>query len=225
MRHQQGEISDLDLCAVVRDTDESELLRDRALRGEANSSRYGLFRQFGEPALIHENPSNAPPGGTFTFVLYTDAQVIDWTLFPLSSAERPLDAIQLFSHAPIPTAVEQPAAPPSADHILERWSFAWMMLAVAGKFLVREDYVYLACMFHQIDQLITQLEAALAGKPHRFRSGSTLALARDATASSNQFETFVSRLARLKPLVHSIAPRAPDPSQVVLAILSLAHDA
>src|SRR5689334_11398000 len=69
--------SDLDLNVVVSAQD-AEVLCTRPWQVGAGTTaeRLELISGFGKPAIIHENHNNAPNGGTFTFVVYSESAVM-----------------------------------------------------------------------------------------------------------------------------------------------------
>ena len=70
-------LSDIDLNLVVSAEYSSSLCsRLEPISDQTSPQRLSLFRQFGSPALIHENNHNAPEGGTFTFVLYKESAIM-----------------------------------------------------------------------------------------------------------------------------------------------------
>jgi hypothetical protein len=105
---------------------------------QTTAERWALFSQFGQPAVLHENNNNAPQGGTFTFVMYTETAVmVDWILRPQKGAARPPATRLLWDNAGIPPAL--PAAVDSpyqrANEAAEMAAFFWMMSAVVLKHL------------------------------------------------------------------------------------------
>src|SRR5687768_4033697 len=103
-RNEADSLSDIDLSLVVSDKYSASLCaRLEQVSARTSPERYALFSQFGMPALIHENNHNAPEGGTFTFVLYTESAVmIDWVLVPQINAMRPIQSRLLFEKNDIP---------------------------------------------------------------------------------------------------------------------------
>lgn len=89
-REEADEVSDLDIQVVISDRSVSTLCARPWMVGVRTiPERLELSRQFGEPAIIHENHHNAP--GTMTHVTYCDtALVVDWTLLPEREAIRPV---------------------------------------------------------------------------------------------------------------------------------------
>src|SRR5262245_27771265 len=79
-RGQADAASDLDLTAVVTD-DQRDVLcaRPWMVGAGTTTQRLAVIRQFGEPAVLHENHFNAPEGGSFTFTLYAGSALqVDW---------------------------------------------------------------------------------------------------------------------------------------------------
>ncbi len=147
-RNDADEVSDLDIRVVIAEP-YSEILcaRQEQVSHTTTPERLVLFSKFGKPVLIHENNNNAPEGGTFTFVLYSDsALMVDWTLLPLQNAERPVQSILLFDKVNIP--VSPPPEPEeleqSRKYVAEQWAFFWMMTAITIKYIIRNDGVFAA---------------------------------------------------------------------------------
>src|SRR5690349_10340969 len=67
-------LSDLDLNVVVaRQFVDVLCARPHEVGAGTTKERLALISRFGKPAVIHENHHNAPRGGTFTYVLYTES--------------------------------------------------------------------------------------------------------------------------------------------------------
>src|SRR5688572_20238766 len=94
-RNDADEVSDLDIRVVIAEPYSETLCERREqVSHTTTSERLAFFSRFGQPALIHENNNNAPEGGTFTFVLYSDsALMVDWTLMLQRNAERPFQSL------------------------------------------------------------------------------------------------------------------------------------
>ena len=142
-RNEADQVSDLDLHLAIEDAcAEALCFHPRSRNAGTAPERLALISTFGRPALIHENHHNAPPGGSFSFVLYsTSAVMVDWILAPLAAAARPPESRLLFEKKPIPIrAIELPQAeePPSQD-VAERMAFFWMMAAVCCKYIARGE--------------------------------------------------------------------------------------
>src|SRR5215213_5207611 len=126
-RNEADFLSDIDLSLVVSEAYSPSLcMRLDQVSAQTSPERYSLFSQFGTPALIHENNNNAPEGGTFTFILYTEsAFMVDWVLIPQSAAKRPEQAKLLFDKVDIP--IESRAEPESVEQrrqsVIEMWAF------------------------------------------------------------------------------------------------------
>lgn len=112
-RQNADEMSDLDITVVIASPYSDDLCaRQEQVSHKTTNERLAFFSKFGEPALVHENNNNAPPGGTFTFVLYKDsALMVDWILVSQHNIQRPFHSLLLFDRAAIPT----PPAPATED--------------------------------------------------------------------------------------------------------------
>src|SRR5687768_1254321 len=76
-RNNADEVSDLDLNVIVAEPYSGSLCtRVEQVSQQTTAERFALFSKFGMPALIHENNNNAPEGGTFTFVMYSNSAVM-----------------------------------------------------------------------------------------------------------------------------------------------------
>lgn len=170
-RGEADAVSDVDLTVVIAGAYADTLCRrgDMATAQPA-AERLAFVSRFGEPANVHENNHNAPPGGTFTSILYRpSACVVDWTLAPQAQARRPATARLLFERLPIPLA--PPPEPPEpallAAQVAEQVAFFWMMAAVVAKYLVRGDLGFVYCRLADLEQLVSHIEHSLKGQAHK----------------------------------------------------------
>ena len=175
-RNEADSLSDIDLRLVVAD-EYSPVVCKRLEQVSAQTSpeRYALFSQFGKPALIHENNNNAPQGGTFTCVLYSEsALVVDWTLIRHLTAARPAQARLLFEKIPIPLTPppESEDLEQSRKAVAEQWAFFWMMTAVTIKYIHRDDGIFVAVWLEHLQSLIHEVERRLNREPWRYTRGS-----------------------------------------------------
>lgn len=175
-RNDADNVSDLDLQVVVAGS-YSDLLcvRKEQVSHKTTEERLALFSQFGHPTLIHENNNNAPEGGTFTFVLYSDsALMVDWTLLPQKTAERPFQSLLLFDKAKM--AVSAPPEPEGLEQrkksVAEMSAFFWMMTAVTVKYIIRRDGVFVTEWLEHLHGLIHEIERRLYGEPRKYTRGS-----------------------------------------------------
>jgi hypothetical protein len=216
-RNDQDDVSDLDLHVIVAEP-YSELLcvRQEQVSHKTPPERLTLFSKFGQPALIHENNNNAPENGTFTFILYSGSSLmIDWTLRPQKSAERPVQSLILFDKANIPVA---PAPEPdelelSKKSVAEIWAFFWMMTAVTIKYVIRQDDVFVTRWLEILHGLIEEIERQLHRQPQQYMRGS---LSRLQITHDQQIETIRSLCNQMK----SLAPKIMDFSGAILALPS-----
>lgn len=175
-RNDVDEVSDLDLRIVVAEPfSEALCSRQEQVSHTTASERFALFSRFGKPALIHENNNNAPEGGTFTFVLYSDsALMVDWTLLPQKSAERPFQSVLLFEKTDIP--ISPPPEPEELEQrkkaVAEMWAFFWMMTAITIKYRIRNDDVFVAHWLEVLQGLVKEIERQLRGEPKEYIRGS-----------------------------------------------------
>jgi hypothetical protein len=173
-------LNDIDITIAVADP-ESEVLcrRLEQVSSQTSSERYSLFNLFGAPVLIHENNNNAPEGGTFTFVLYSEsALMIDWALIPQSKAKRPSQSILLFEKVNIPVTppLEPEALEQSKKELSEIWAFFWMMTAITIKYMIRSDAVFVTEWIEHLYNLQQEIERRLDRKPWQYNRGSLTSL-------------------------------------------------
>jgi predicted nucleotidyltransferase len=165
-RNDEDEVSDVDLRVVVAEP-YSELLcrRQEQVSHRTTQERFELFNRFGIPALIHENNNNAPEGGTFTLVLYSDsALMIDWVLMPLSRAKRIHPSRLLFDKVSIPVSPPEPEdKEQSRKYVAEQWAFFWMMTAITIKYILRRDLVFVQNWLEQLHAIIREIERRIEG--------------------------------------------------------------
>src|SRR5688500_16206334 len=114
-RNDEDAVSDIDINLAVSEIHRPSLCRRLAqVSAQTSPERYSLFSQFGKPALIHENNNNAPEGGTFTFILYSESSImVDWILIPRSKASRPNQSKILFDKVDIP--ISNPPEPETLE--------------------------------------------------------------------------------------------------------------
>jgi predicted nucleotidyltransferase len=167
-RGEQDEYSDLDIFVVVDPEYAAELCSHPQMKNAGSlPARLALFTSFGEPANLHENHHNAPEGGSFSAVMYTNPPVIvDWTLLPLAVALRPVDTRLLFDRVGIPIdqpAVEDPLLPEDRAALLsERTAFFWMMAAITAKYVQRDEANAVHQMFAHLNNTVEEIEQLLA---------------------------------------------------------------
>lgn len=179
-REEADALSDIDISVVVADPySESLCRRLEQVSSQTSPERTSIFSQFGPPALIHENNNNAPEGGTFTFVLYSEsAFMVDWTLIPQSMAKRPVQSILLFDKGNIPIIppLELEAIELSNKAVAETWAFFWMMAAVTIKYILRGDGVFAAHWIESLHGMVSEVKRHLQGKPLQYTRGSLSSL-------------------------------------------------
>ena len=178
-RGEADTVSDIDLTLVVSERYSASLCaRPEPAGAKTTKERFDLFSSFGQPAAIHENNSNAPEEGTFTFVLYTrSALMVDWILVPQSKARCPAQSQLLFDKAGIPLSLPEPESLEqrmrlAADSI----AFFWMMAAVTAKYIVRQDAVFVNCWLEELHKLVSAVERLAAGEVWQYERGSLTAL-------------------------------------------------
>jgi len=206
-RNNADDMSDLDLNLVVADPYHKLLCtRQEQVSHQTTNERLSIFRKFGEPALIHENNNNAPPDGTFTFVLYSNsALMIDWTLIPQTNAERPFQSLLLFDKGNIPDS-----SPPVPEELLaskkvvaEQWAFFWMMTAVTIKYIVREDLVFVQNWLEHLHGMVREMERRIQRIPWQdaYVRGSVSKLQPTRDKQIESLRQLCERMQELKPRV------------------------
>jgi hypothetical protein len=228
-RNDADEVSDLDLTVVIADP-YSEVLcaRQEQVSPKTTPERLALFSKFGKPALIHENNNNAPEGGTFTFILYSGSSLmIDWTLRPQKSAERPFSSVILFDKVNIPVspAPEPDELEQSKASVAEIWAFFWMMTAITIKYVIRQDDVFVTRWLEVLHGLIEEIERQLHREPQQYMRGS---LSKLQPTRAEQIEAIRSLCRTMK----SLAPQIEEfsgknlllPSEEIETLLALADE-
>ncbi len=219
-------LSDLDLTVAVVDSHTSTLCaRPWQVGAGTPPERLELFRQFGPPAVIHENHFNAPSGGTFTFVLYADsALVVDWTLVPAAQAERPALSRILFDKIGVRQAA--PPAPESlaerAARAAERVAFFWLMAAVTAKYVARRDAVKVAHVLEMLHETLHEVERLLAGTAWQYQRASLSSLSPTTEAQVTVLRSLCQRMWGLMPDVMTLGGQVPmSPLTVIEHLLEL----
>src|SRR5688572_1035382 len=166
-RNDADEVSDLDIRVVIAEP-YIEILcaRLEQVSHTTTPERLVLFSKFGKPALIHENNNNAPEGGTFTFVMYSNSAVMmDWTLIPLDKAKRPYQSQLLFDKAGIfiSSLPELEELEQSRRFVAEQWAFFWMMTAITIKYIIRGDLVFVQNWLEELHKLIREIDRRMEG--------------------------------------------------------------
>lgn len=223
-RGEEDAVSDLDLSVVVRPTTSNLLERTASIDGPA-PARMSLFQQFGRPAIIHENPHNAPSGGTFSVVVYQDGPYfVDWMLIPQSTAVRPEESRLLFDHVGISLAPPTPVGSEieRAAGLAERVAFFWMMAATTVKYLFRGDDAYFIIMMDQLQRIATDIERLVRGEPPRFTRGSAIDLPISLRERQDAVRVLCDRVDALTPRLETMGIEGfPSARSVIGALLAL----
>ena len=205
-RNDPDSVSDIDLSLVVSNEYSQKLCqRLEQVSAQTSPERFALFSQFGKPALIHENNTNAPEGGTFTFVLYTEsALMVDWVLIPGSNAVRPYQSRLLFDKVGIP--VSAPPAPEEVEQsrksVAEMYAFFWMMTAITIKYLVRKDAVFVTQWIENLYGINHEIERRMKREPWVYIRGSFSKLQ---TTREKQIESLKKLSGRMQDLQPAVA--------------------
>jgi hypothetical protein len=217
-------VSDIDLCLVVADAESADLCESMpSIRAGASLARLALIRRFGDPAVIHENHQNAPAGGAFVAVLYAEsALVVDWTLIPASTAQRPPATKLLFDKIGIP---DQPPTPSESEEVrahkaAEQVAFFWMMAAVTAKYMIRRETVAVQWMLDMLYRTVAEIERLVHGDGWQFETQGSLAeLQITPAAQMTAVRTLSDRVLALSPAVTALGGEIPAEPQATLAIL------
>lgn len=216
-------LSDIDLTVVVTDAD--LCARPWSVSSQTTAARRALIACAGEPVIVHENHHNAPPGGSFTCVVYRSAIEVDWTVIPRATATRPPATRVLFDHVGVPLAPPpEPLAPEArAARASERVAFFWLMAAVTAKYAVCGDIVYAHHLSLTLDGLVRDVRDLITGAPAPYQGGSTGAVVPLENPPA-AVKGLCVEMERLAPGLLALGGMAPhDPMRVVDAIFSLAH--
>jgi predicted nucleotidyltransferase len=228
-RDEADSLSDIDLTVVVSDTYSASLCT-RLEQVSANTSpeRYALFSQFGKPALIHENNSNAPESGTFTFVMYAEsALMVDWVLMPQTKATRPHQSKLLFEKRGIPISPlpELEDLEQSKKSVAEMWAFFWMMTAVTIKYTHRDDSVFVTDWVERLHNLVYEIERRLNREPWQYQRGSRSRLQPTREKQIESIRELCNRVLELKTKVTEFSGTEPvTPLAEIETLLSFADN-
>ncbi len=222
-------ISDLDLSVVVSNPfDEILCARPWQTNARTTHERLDLFSRFGQPVVIHENNNNAPEGGTFTFVLYSEsALMVDWVLIPFTKAKRPTQSRLLFDKVGVP--VSPPTEPETLERRVarasERIAFFWMMVAVTAKYLFRQDAVFVQCWFESLNGIVREVEQLVRGEVAHYQRGSQSPLAATREDQIKLIRQFCEQMQELMPRVSELGGQvSSSPMPTIEILLGLAND-
>lgn len=228
-RNNEDAASDLDLTVVISDQfGESLCGKVEQVSSQTINERLELFRRFGEVAILHENNNNAPEGGTFTFTLYAESHVmVDWIIIPQSKASRPSEAHLLFEKSEIPIF---PIATPEsfeqrAKIASERVAFFWMMMAIAAKYLIRRDRVFVTQWLEELSRIVQEVERLIAGNPWQYVRGSRTVLEPSIDGQKQAMRKLGERMQHLLPQLLDMGGNAlPSPMPEIQALLDLVEN-
>jgi hypothetical protein len=229
-RNEEDAVSDLDLSLVVSTPHSMSLCkRIEQVSPQTSPERLQLFSQFGTPAILHENNHNAPEGGTFTFVLYSQSSImVDWTLVPQEKAFRPAQGTRsLFEKSSIP--VTPPSQPESAEQRIKKaaeiTAFFWMMMAVTSKYIVRKDSVFVTRWLEELYGMLREVERLIAGGPSAYQRGSLSTFQPTHAEQIQAITQLGKRMQSLLPELDRMGGHAlPSPLPEIQHLLDLAED-
>lgn len=228
-RNEADDVSDLDLTVVIAEPYSPTLcFRHEQVSHQTTPERLALFSKFGRPALIHENNNNAPEGGTFTFVLYAGSSLmVDWTLRPQKSAERPFQSLILFDKANIPVspAPEPDELEQSKKSVPELWAFFWMMAAITIKYVIRGDDVFVARWLEVLHGLVEEIERQLHREPRQYLRGSLSTLQPTPKEQIESIRSLCSKMKTLAPQIEDFSGKPLVlPSEEIETLIALADE-
>lgn len=228
-RNDADAVSDLDLTVVISDPYSERLCRKlEQVSSQTTSERLEILRQFGEPAILHENNNNAPEGGTFTFTLYANSSLmVDWILIPQSKASRPFEAHLLFEKSAIPVSpvATTESSEQRAKVASERVAFFWMMLAITAKYLIRRDHVFVTHWLEELTRIVHEVERLIAGNPWQYVRGSRTVLEPSSSAQKRAILNLGNRMQYLLPQLLSMGEIAlSSPMREIQALLDLVEN-
>ncbi len=222
-RDDDDALSDVDLHIVVADDAAATLCaRPWELAGYTAAERAALFTRFGQPAIIHENQHNAPPGGSWTCVIYTSLLTVDWVLEPQSTATRSPDTRLLFDASGIPLQSPTPLSPAQrAARASERAAFFWMMMSIVVKRLLRDDTVGVNHMLAGLEPLIREVRTLATGVPVPYTSMASFRLAVTVEEQVATVRQFCETITVLSPAIVALGGYTPDdPMAIIETLLS-----
>jgi hypothetical protein len=229
-RGQADAASDLDLTLVVADSQRDVLCARPWMAAEGTTSqRLAVLRQFGEPVVIHENHHNAPPGGSFTFVLYAgSAQMLDLVFVPFSDARRPPHSRLLFEKASI--ALLEPPPPQGMTQRMaaasERVSFFWMVAAAAGRHMLRGQTVTFYALLDMLHQVAAEIERLCAGELYGARGRPHAAAPQGTEPQAQAVRLVCVQVLDMMPTVERMGGSVPpSPMAEIETLLRLAQTA
>jgi predicted nucleotidyltransferase len=225
-RGDADEVSDLDLTIAIAEP-YSEILcaRREQVSHKTTPERLALFSRFGNPALIHENNNNAPEGGTFTFVMYAESEImVDWILVPLGRARRLYSSRLLFEKANVvvspPPDLEE--LEQSRKYVAEQWAFFWMMTAITIKYIIRGDSVFVAHWLEELHRINAEIERRVDRRPGHYQRGSLSQLQSTPVQQIKTIYQLCKRMQTLAPRVEQFSGGIPLlPMPEIETLLSL----
>jgi hypothetical protein len=215
--------SDLDVQVVT--TDEALLARPWQSGGQTTAERLALFSQFGQPGILFEAHSNAPPDGTMTVVFYAITAVcVDWILIPLAQAQRPLPSQLLFAHQAIPIQPPPLPEPEAERHQLlgKEVAYFWMMTAVLVKFIIRDEALLFNLWLNSLYDVLAKVRRLLAGEAWQYRAGANVTLQLTHAAQITAVRQLCQEMLALMPSIQQLGIIVPhNPMAVVEERLAL----
>lgn len=221
-------LSDIDLCVAISSPQAESFCRRLWMVGDRTiPERLAFFRQFGEPAILHENHQNAPIGGTFTNVTYREAAItVDWTFVDEATAGCPPGHVMLFNKRAVDFPIQTLSTgsrEERAEAVSERVAFFWMMALVAIKYLLRDDTVYFLILLDTLHRVYSEVTGLLDGQPYSHQSGSRARLALSRPEQVQAVGHLLRQMHALEPAVVHLGGRIQDHAwEVAQRLLTLA---
>ena len=226
-RGDADEVSDLDLTIAIAEP-YSEILcaRREQVSHKTTPERLALFSKFGNPALIHENNNNAPEGGTFTFVMYAESEImVDWVLVPLPKARRLYSSRLLFEKANVVVSPppELEGLEQSRKCVAEQWAFFWMMTAITTKYIIRKDDVFVTHWLEALHRIHYEIERRIKHLPSQYKRGSLSQFQPTREKQIESLRQLCKSMQELKPKIVEFTESEPlMPLTEIETLLSLA---
>ncbi len=227
-RGEQDDYSDLDIRVIVAD-EYSETLCFQPWPSGAHTTdeRLTFFSLFGALTVVYDAHSNAPEGGTFTYVLYDNGLNVDWMLVPQSKAQRASDTVLLFDRVDIPMEAAYIAEPTEvrAKAASEQVNFFWTMTPIAVKYMLRDKPVAFHDFLELLHNVLREAERLVAGEPEHYYGGAYATLYTTQEERVTAVRQLCERMLMLMPEVAQMGGYvAPSPMSIVNIWLNMAGD-
>ena len=228
-RHEEDDLSDLDLSAVVADAFSEQFCSCSpvAVTNTTSPERQALYEQFGQPLILREDRSWLGEGSCFNHVSYREtALVVDWVFLPQAKAQRPALSRVLFDKVGIPIV-----SPTAEESLEERKDFAardvgffWLMTTVMLKYMLRRDTVAFYGFISALYWAIQDVKKRIIGESWHYKRVD-YPLASTMQEQVTLVRQFCNEMLALMPEVVLLGVSVPDdPMSVIEVWLSMAED-